>query len=149
MKKQKKRLKRLFDLENATATLIFPDGREVVMPFNGLAPDTILHLAMIGAMTVVLKRADPVKAWKLVEQGILGRDTRNRKIPLAVRALASLMETDDTAALKLWRSMSKAERKKVKGDAAIRALMSHMTAQELAVAADEDSIKNFLKSLTK
>ena len=117
-------------------TLLYslPDGNTLTMAFNGLPVPVLFRLAMLGAIAVISKRRNPAQAWDLITQGIFGRDTRKRKIPLAVRAMAKALTMPEPEALKLWRTMSKDERRKVKNDPAIRAYIAAINADSLMAA---------------
>lgn len=132
------------DTDTGVLTYTMPDGNSLTMPFTGLELPVLWRLAMLGAIAVISKRRHPAKAWELITEGVFGRDTRNRKIPLAVRALAVIATMTEPEALKAWRTMSPDERRKVKNDPAIRAMVSQIRAESLAKTADADNIRQWL-----
>lgn len=116
-------------------------GQEITMTMVGLDVPILYRLAMVGAIQLISKRANPSQAWSLIQEGIFGRDTRGRRLPLAIRALALIRKIPESEALKLWRSLSKDDRKKVKRDAAVRAVCSTIRGQKLAEQADSEPLK--------
>ena len=123
-------MRKEIDLKAGTCTLHIPEP--LVMVFNGLSADILTRLAMIGAVALVTKRSDPKKAWELVQQGIFGRDTRNRRISLTVRAMGLLGEISEDEARKVWKKLSSKERKQVKSDPQIKALVAQLKSESLA-----------------
>lgn len=131
---------RTFDAESGTVTMTMPGGERLTMAMIGLEVPVLYRLAMVGAVQLVQKRRNPAKAWALIQQGIFGRDTRGRRIPLAVRALAVLRKVSNEDAYLLWRKLSRDERQKVKRDAAIRAMCASLRAEKLAEQADNEPL---------
>ena len=61
-----------------------------------------------------------------------------------MRALSVVATMSESEALKEWRTMSPDERRKVKNDPAIRAMVSQIRAESLAKTADADGIRQWL-----
>jgi len=137
-KKVKKRPVREYDLENALLRMEDRLGNIIEYSFNGLRPDVVIKLAMIGAGSLLCKKDNPLAYFELIRQNRFGRERAYKDIPVVVRAYAVEAKLHIDKAMLDWKKMDKNARLELRSNPLIKRRLLLMKVEALDVEINPD-----------
>lgn len=110
------------DLANLSATFESKGGESMTISIAGLPAAVYAKLALVGAVYLLKRSADPKGRWERICAGNFGRPMPS-KIPPIIHAIAHVTKQPVEECWAAWRGMSAEEKQALRSDKEVRKAM--------------------------
>lgn len=92
---------------NGTKAKFSHKGKEYEISLEGVRKDTLMELALMGAIALLKQRVDPGKSWEeIIKKGL----HKPKSYPRIVLAISAVQGVSEDEALAIWASASDSEK---------------------------------------
>ena len=107
------------DVKTWSASIPRPKNKVLNISLNGLPQETIIYLAIMGAVSILKNKANPFSVWEEITKGnVTGKKPKH--VSQVIQSISKITGKSISECQELWKKLDKNTKRQIKNDPVVR-----------------------------